>query len=341
MGDPGRRDHLASLDPLPTGGQEVDSAPPWLSATWQIATTWSIKEQFLSSLGHTCSVLGPPICDGQTLKPCIRTCLDTDTLSSSRSDAKVLSLSQLDACWQLMFPHPLVAHVTDPADKARCVVTGRFHTSYHSTFHSAQLQEPAQGTSNMVPLRPLAGYLDAWLIFSNHFPDCSSEPFGAAMQFSSPGGLPKFRGILFTSVQGENAALLRAEVATLLKKGAIEPVPLAEMKKGLYPRRTDPGFEDSEPGPSQASIQNANLQAHINMWQRSGLVCGNRPEGCILSCLNPTKAQAISFGLSSKDRHISIKSFPSGCPCLLVSLRRSQRLPLPSQGSGNLHSQLS
>ncbi len=36
------------------------------------------------------------------------------------------------------------------------------------------------------------------------------------------------------SVRGENAAVLRAKVATLLEKGAIEPVPLAEMKKGFY-----------------------------------------------------------------------------------------------------------
>lgn len=35
----------------------------------------------------------------------------------------------------------------------------------------------------------------------------------------------KFSGILLTSVQGENAAALWADVATLLVKGAIEPVP--------------------------------------------------------------------------------------------------------------------
>ena len=46
---------------------------------------------------------------------------------------------------------------------------------------------------------------------------------------------PKFRGILFTSVGGENAAVLRAEVATLLRKGAVESVPqAAKMKKGFF-----------------------------------------------------------------------------------------------------------
>ncbi|XP_043090058.1 uncharacterized protein LOC122340558 isoform X2 [Puntigrus tetrazona] len=43
-GDPGRRHHLTSLDSHPTGDQEVDLAPPQLSATW------SIKKEFPSSL---------------------------------------------------------------------------------------------------------------------------------------------------------------------------------------------------------------------------------------------------------------------------------------------------
>ncbi len=45
--------------------------------------------------------------------------------------------------------------------------TGRF-TSYHSTFHYIPLshRNPARGTSNMVPLRSLAGYMDAWLSLS-------------------------------------------------------------------------------------------------------------------------------------------------------------------------------
>ncbi|KAL0152401.1 hypothetical protein M9458_052124, partial [Cirrhinus mrigala] len=45
---------------------------------------------------------------------------------------------------------------------------------------------------------------------------------------------PKFRGILYTSVRGENAVVLRAEIAVLLAKDAIETAPSAEMKKGFY-----------------------------------------------------------------------------------------------------------
>ncbi|CAM4697881.1 unnamed protein product [Leuciscus chuanchicus] len=44
---------------------------------------------------------------------------------------------------------------------------------------------------------------------------------------------PRFRGVRFTMVGG-NAPVMRAEVATLLAKGAIETVPPAEMKSGFY-----------------------------------------------------------------------------------------------------------
>ncbi|KAL0190893.1 hypothetical protein M9458_013591, partial [Cirrhinus mrigala] len=56
---------------------------------------------------------------------------------------------------------------------------------------------------------------------------------------SAAGGLvsapSKFRGVLFTSVQSDtDASVLRAEIAVLLAKNAIEPVPPAVMKSGFY-----------------------------------------------------------------------------------------------------------
>ncbi|KAL0204691.1 hypothetical protein M9458_002709, partial [Cirrhinus mrigala] len=46
---------------------------------------------------------------------------------------------------------------------------------------------------------------------------------------------PRLRGILFTSVRSDtDASVLRAEIAVLLVKDAIEPVPPAEMKSGFY-----------------------------------------------------------------------------------------------------------
>ncbi len=45
---------------------------------------------------------------------------------------------------------------------------------------------------------------------------------------------PKFRGIHFTSVKAVDAPVLRAEIAVLLAKDAIEPVPPADMRTGFY-----------------------------------------------------------------------------------------------------------
>ncbi|KAL0194576.1 hypothetical protein M9458_008148, partial [Cirrhinus mrigala] len=56
---------------------------------------------------------------------------------------------------------------------------------------------------------------------------------GYAIQFARRP--PKFRGILFTSVRSDtDASVLRAEIAVLLAKDAIEPVPPAEMRSGFY-----------------------------------------------------------------------------------------------------------
>ena len=91
---------------------------------------------------------------------------------------------------------------------------------------------PTRGTS-VVPLRPLAESFTAWL----EIPNLSrwllrTIRLGYAIQFAR--NPPKFSGIFSTAVRDENAAVLRAEIATLLAKDAIEPVPSADMKKGFY-----------------------------------------------------------------------------------------------------------
>ncbi len=88
------------------------------------------------------------------------------------------------------------------------------------------------GTS-VTPLVPLARSLGAWL----ELPRPSrwllrTIRLGYAIQFARRP--PKFRGIRFTSVLSKDAPVLRAEVAVLLAKDAIEPVPPAEMKSGFY-----------------------------------------------------------------------------------------------------------
>ncbi len=88
------------------------------------------------------------------------------------------------------------------------------------------------GTS-VTPLVPLVRSLGAWL----ELPRPSrwllrTIRLGYAIQFARRP--PKFRDIRFTSVLSKDAPVLHAEVAVLLAKDAIEPVPPAEMKSGFY-----------------------------------------------------------------------------------------------------------
>ncbi len=82
-------------------------------------------------------------------------------------------------------------------------------------------------------LEPLAQRLEAWLTL----PSLSrwltrTIRLGYAIQFARRP--PKFNGVLETSVAVRNAPVLREEIAVLLAKDAIEPVPPAEMRQGFY-----------------------------------------------------------------------------------------------------------
>ncbi|KAI2666758.1 Transposon Ty3-G Gag-Pol polyprotein [Labeo rohita] len=93
---------------------------------------------------------------------------------------------------------------------------------------------PTAVMSVNVPLIPLANRLGAWL----QLPSPSqwlirTVRLGYAIQFTRRP--PRYRGVLSTSVHSDtHAAVLSAEVAVLLAKDAIEPVPPAEMKSGFY-----------------------------------------------------------------------------------------------------------
>ncbi len=88
------------------------------------------------------------------------------------------------------------------------------------------------GTS-IVPLEPLAQRLEVWLTL----PSLSrwltrTIRLGYAIQFARRP--PKFNGVLETSVAVRNAPVLREEIAILLAKDAIEPVPPAKMRQGFH-----------------------------------------------------------------------------------------------------------
>ncbi|KAL0168330.1 hypothetical protein M9458_036552, partial [Cirrhinus mrigala] len=164
-------------------GRALDSASTRLSATRQMATTWSMKEQFPRS----------------------------DDLPS-RAD------------------HLHSSHGSDSLGRAASVVRGFSPPATHC-FPSDGT--PTLGTPNVTPLRPLAENFSDWLNLPN--PSrwlLRTIRLGYAIQFVRRP--PKFRGVLTTSVQGPNTAVLRAEIAVLLAKDAIETVPSAEMEKGFY-----------------------------------------------------------------------------------------------------------
>ncbi|KAI2651032.1 ORF V: Enzymatic polyprotein [Labeo rohita] len=57
--------------------------------------------------------------------------------------------------------------------------------------------------------------------------------------------------------------------------------------------KTHPGSSSSESVPSQAAVQDAHDEAHANMHSSPGLVCSHRPEGRVLSCLDPASTQTL------------------------------------------------
>ncbi len=91
---------------------------------------------------------------------------------------------------------------------------------------------PTAGTS-VGSLVSLVRFWGAWLALPN--PSrwlLHTIRLGYAIQFARRP--PKYRGIHSTTVRAADAPILRAEIAVLLAKDAIEPVPPADMRSGFY-----------------------------------------------------------------------------------------------------------
>ncbi len=73
--------------------------------------------------------------------------------------------------------------------------------------------------------------------------------------------------------------------------------------------KTNLGPARSELGPSQAPVQDVDAEMHISMHSPLQLVRSDRPEGCILSCLDPPSTQTIS-SLCVRKASISVQSPP-------------------------------
>ncbi len=114
----------------------------------------------------------------------------------------------------------------------------------HSSLTSEQLWAVREGGPCVPPRCPTAGmsvgslvplvrFLEAWLALPN--PSrwlLHTIRLGYVIQFARRP--PKYRGIHFTSVKAADAPISRADIAVLLTKDAIEPVPPADMRSGFY-----------------------------------------------------------------------------------------------------------
>ncbi|KAI2661350.1 ORF V: Enzymatic polyprotein [Labeo rohita] len=143
----------------------------------------------------------------------------------------------------------------------------------------------------------------------------------------------------------------RSEVAVLLAKDAIEPVPPAEMKSGFYSPyfiaqkerwvKTHPGSSSPESVPSQAAVQDAHDEAHANMHSSPGLVRSHRPEGRVLSRLDPASTQTLPT-VCFRGSSVSVQSASIWPLPLSPRLYESRGgCPVPSLADGHSHPQLS
>ncbi len=86
---------------------------------------------------------------------------------------------------------------------------------------------------SIAPLEPHAHRLETWLTLLRLSRWLTRTiRIGYVIQFARRP--PKFNGVLETSVAVWNSPVLREEIAVLLAKDAIEPVPPAEMRQGFY-----------------------------------------------------------------------------------------------------------
>ncbi|KAI2647639.1 Transposon Ty3-G Gag-Pol polyprotein [Labeo rohita] len=193
-----------STSPLPVEGRGLLCAQTLPSAYGSAVPTRSQKEPIFSPPGFRPRV--PSLSSAQEVSPRTRS-----LMSPAREPGKKVSTAQ---CSLTFLQDVLPSGISPlPLPPPGC---------------------PTAATSVNVPLIPLATRLGAWL----QLPSPSrwlirTVRFGYAIQFARRP--PRYRGVLSTSVHSDtHAAVLRAEVAVLLAKDAIEPVPPAEMMSGFY-----------------------------------------------------------------------------------------------------------
>ncbi len=103
---------------------------------------------------------------------------------------------------------------------------------------------------------------------------------------------------------------------------------------------TNPGPLRSEPGPSQAPVQDVDAETHLSIRPSLRLVCSNRPKGRLLPCLDPPSTQTVSplcvRGASIPVQGPSLRAIPVAS-CLHQGRRSS---PCTVKGSRHSYPQL-
>ncbi len=277
-----------SAAPSPGGGPGGESSVRFVSVPPLVqgpaVPTFSKKEQFPFPPGS--QVHGTTVCDA---------------LPPHSRPRPILPVAKRVRFGDDIPPHaPLASPVRDPGSSVR--MPQNAPPSVPST--PTPFRCTTTGTS-IVPLEPLAQRLEAWLTL----PSLSrwltrTIRLGYAIQFARRP--PKFNGVLETPVAVRNAPVLREEIAVLLAKDAIEPVPPAEMRQGFY----SPYFIVPKKGGGLRPILDLRVlnralhklpfkmlthRCMIKCIQPQGaFFCSDRPEGRLLSRFNPSATQTVS-----------------------------------------------
>ncbi len=196
-------------------------------------------------------------------------------------------------------------------------------------------------------IQPLATRAEAW----QAIPGVSEWVMGIIKRDYSLEDPPRFSGVVSTSVQGENARVLRSEVMTLLEKGAIEMVPPALSESGFYSRYflvpkkgwrppAHPRSQTAESSPHETAVQDDHAEADPLADSHRGLVLFSGPERRILSHPDSPPSQTIL------EIRLRRSGLPVHGPTLwavsgpLYFYEVHGRGSFPSETDGNPHSQL-
>ncbi len=130
----------------------------------------------------------------------------------------------------------------------------------------------------------------------------------------------------------------RAGPSSRDEAGVLQPL-LHRTQERWWPS-TNPGSASFEPGFTQAPVQDADAQAYYQMHPAPGLVCSDRPEGCLLSCFDPSATQTIPTVCVRRSgmavQGPPLRALPVS-PCVHEGRRRR---PYPVTGSGRQDPQL-